>query len=1030
MPWKNSKRQVLIGWLAALLISNIPINILANPKNGNVVRGSAEIVQESAKKLSVSQHTDKAVINWQSFSIDADEHTHFAQPSSNSIALNRVTGNDPSAIFGRLSATGKLMLVNRNGILFGRDSRIDVNALVATTHDIRDDDFMAGHFNFNIPGNPLASVINEGSITAAEGGLIALVAPGVGNSGIISARLGRVALASTNSFTLDLYGDQLINFSVDSQVMEQVKAVDGTPLYSLVDNNGEIFTDGGSVLLSANAARDVVGSVINTTGIIQARSVGSQNGEIVLRGGDEGVVSVAGSLDVTGANGQGGRIQVTGEKVGLFSGANLDASGKSGGGTVLVGGDYRGGQGDPEKNEQYGIPMETESIPTAQFTYMAQNASIKADALSDGDGGKIIVWADDTAQVYGSLSARGGTDSGDGGFIETSGKIGLDVRGAPDASAANGVGGTWLLDPSNVVIRDMVTSNGSFSGGSPNVFTPSGDNSIVNTADIEAALNTGTSVHITTDGGGNQVGTLTVRDAIDKTAGGNADLKLHANSDLTVMNRITSTSGKLNLEASSESGDINVNAYIHTYFGDMSVSGNRNITVIDTNDATGSAYLDLGTNKTPANIDIRFGNSSKAQFSHDGSLVTFPSGGTELSRNFIGTAEVRITLRGLEAKYQNNAVTMKNDGPGNLWYRFRVENGIFGAQNGQDGIAEFVGFNTFTVGSTVDRRSYLSPYFEILYNSGGLIRKEIPTEKDTPAEVSNNITQTSTQTGSLLERDLVPIRTIRTSSGLIVTLYDYPKEGTPPIKLPEKVRRPVASTKVKRPETLPVVENADALLKETAARSAIKRKEIEDIFNTFGYSKGMQQLEKRGIQLNLLTEKDFLAVSEMISEARQQEQNIEIGKGTDVEAKKEQEDKGPVAIKMTTTKKSGLPDDKYLMSSTAEKAVKQLGVSATKTAVKSFLKSQADIKGSMGVDYADQMIETADQIIKNHSKNMYNYQSTVSEYLASELGVDEGEKIAEELGVTSNLETADQLRTKGWIGTIIDSIKNNLFGEK
>ena len=172
-------------------------------------------------------------------------------PSSTSVELDRVTGGlGPSQIFGSLSSNGHVFLVNPDGILFGPGSKIDTGGFLATTHDIANTDFMAGRYNFSIPGNPTASIVNQGTITAQTGGFAALVAPGVRNTGTITATLGTVALASGNGFTLDFYGDKLITLGVNDSIAATVKDVaTGQPLDTLVKNEGTLQANGGRVEL-------------------------------------------------------------------------------------------------------------------------------------------------------------------------------------------------------------------------------------------------------------------------------------------------------------------------------------------------------------------------------------------------------------------------------------------------------------------------------------------------------------------------------------------------------------------------------------------------------------------------------------------------------------------------------------------------------------------------------------------------------------------------------------------------------------
>ena len=210
----------------------------ANPQGGTVQAGSATIQQTSPSRLDIIQNSDKAVIDWRGFSIQQGERTNFQQPSSQSMILNRVTGGIPSQIMGQLTANGHVVLVNPNGILFGATAQVNVGSLTATTANISNANFMAGKLTFDQPSPTGGTVVNQGQITVQEGGLVALVAPGVANSGVITAHLGKVSLVSSNTFTLDLYGDQLIQFAVDGKVMSQVQGADGKPLSSLVDNSG------------------------------------------------------------------------------------------------------------------------------------------------------------------------------------------------------------------------------------------------------------------------------------------------------------------------------------------------------------------------------------------------------------------------------------------------------------------------------------------------------------------------------------------------------------------------------------------------------------------------------------------------------------------------------------------------------------------------------------------------------------------------------------------------------------------------
>ena len=285
---------------AALALAFYAAGAAANPQGGVVKAGSATIAPNGSR-LDVIQSSQRAVIDWRSFSIGAGGHVNFKQPSAASATLNRVTGPEMSAILGRLTANGTVFLVNPNGILIGPGAKIDVGGLVAATANISNENFMAGRYKFDEVVNRNAVIVNRGEITAHAGGLVALVAPGVENSGVIRAELGRVVLASGNRFTLDLFGDKLVTFAVDDKVAARLTDVDGRPLKAYVNQTGTIEADGGSILIAASAAKAVLDNVINTSGVVRATSFVQRGGEIVLHGGDEGVVRVAGVLDASDA---------------------------------------------------------------------------------------------------------------------------------------------------------------------------------------------------------------------------------------------------------------------------------------------------------------------------------------------------------------------------------------------------------------------------------------------------------------------------------------------------------------------------------------------------------------------------------------------------------------------------------------------------------------------------------------------------------------------------------------------------------
>ncbi|WP_141699225.1 two-partner secretion domain-containing protein, partial [Candidatus Thiosymbion oneisti] len=501
---KPGKRLDLpLAATAACIVVMLTAPIIgANPTGGVVVRGNAHIATQPGQ-VTIDQHSGKAVINWNGFSIEKGEVTQFDQPGRRSIALNRVVTDRPSRINGQLQANGNVWLINQNGVTIGRNGTVQAQGFLATTANIADDNFMAGRYQFDQP-SPNAKVINQGHISLGERGLGALVAPHARNDGVIEGQGSTVVIAGAETFAVDLYGDDLIHFETKSPVTHKPAGVE-----ALAANNGIIQVDGGRVLITAAAAEGIVDQAVQVGGKIHARSVSADGGEIVLDGGNHGTVAVTGVLDASSRNSRGGKIDIRGRKLRLGRKSLVKASGGAGGGDIRIGGD-RGGQG-PGRN--------------ADAVILAPEAQVIADATGFGDGGSIIVYGKETARIAGKLTARGGPHGGDGGFIETSAAGTIDIAAAQvDASAPSGNPGTWLIDPTDITI-DIAAA----------------------TAHV-AALEGGTNVAVTTAGTGTDVGNITVaaniRPALDtnpdpNTPNQTVTLTLTAHNDVTVNSGVT-----------------------------------------------------------------------------------------------------------------------------------------------------------------------------------------------------------------------------------------------------------------------------------------------------------------------------------------------------------------------------------------------------------------------------------------------------------------------------------------------------------
>ncbi|MCA8053468.1 two-partner secretion domain-containing protein [Burkholderia cepacia] len=292
----------------------------ALPTGGVIAEGQADIATSADNKtMSIHQHTDKLITNWQDFSVGGGERVSFKQPTNQSIALNRVIGANGSQIHGQLDANGRVFLVNPNGVMFGAGAQVNVGGLVASTQNLTDADFMAGRYRF--AGTSGQSVENAGTIAATEGGSVALLGARVSNTGVIRAQMGRVALGAGNAFNVNFDGNGLLNLQVEGGAVD-----------AQANNGGLLKADGGEVLMTARAAGDLLGSVVKNTGTIEAKGLSSRGGKITLDGGQ---VHVAGKLDASAqdASTTGGTVTTRGERVVVSRDVQVDtraASGKAG----------------------------------------------------------------------------------------------------------------------------------------------------------------------------------------------------------------------------------------------------------------------------------------------------------------------------------------------------------------------------------------------------------------------------------------------------------------------------------------------------------------------------------------------------------------------------------------------------------------------------------------------------------------------------------------------------------------------------
>ncbi len=494
----------------------------ANPQGGTVAAGSATINTPAPHTLTIDQFSNRLIINWQDFSIGAGETTRFVQPSSTAEALNRVITGNPSLLYGTLQANGRVFLINQNGIVVGKGGQIDTAGFAASTLDLSDAAFLAGK-SLHFSGNSPAAINNFGTI-AALGGDVFLIAQTVENSGQLRARAGTVGLAAGSDVILVPRGDERLsvlagNAKAPSAVgvnnvgrieaaAAELKAAGGN-LYALAINNGGVVRATGVVNENGHIELRANGANIQNSGALVANDANGGGGTVVVDGGHNptspSTVINSGDIEARGnATGtKGGEVEILGDHVGLFGNARVDVSGAAGGGTALIGGGLHGQ--DP-------------SVNNAERTYIDQNAVITADALSHGDGGQVIVWADNATAFYGNISARGGTRGGNAGFAEVSGRNMLIYDGSTDLLAPRGGMGTLLLDPGTITIatggNDKITAIELFTDkpGSSLTFDPARVVAALKGANLILQANSDININNSVNASGNSgSGTLTLQ---------------------------------------------------------------------------------------------------------------------------------------------------------------------------------------------------------------------------------------------------------------------------------------------------------------------------------------------------------------------------------------------------------------------------------------------------------------------------------------------------------------------------------------
>ncbi len=476
---------------------------LANPLGGAVSTGAASI-STSSNKTNVNQRSEDVVIDWSSFNIGSGQTTQFVQPNAQAIAVNRVGGANASQILGALDANGRVVLINGNGVLFGKGAQVNVGSLIATSTDGSDSDVLSG--KFTQAGKQNASVINNGAIAAASGGVVALVAPNVTNTGTVNAKLGTVALGAANKFTVDFTGDDLVSFAAQGDVNARASAI----------NSG--LLSGANVSMTAHAANGIATGIVNMSGIILAQGVQNVGGTIYLNAGN-GTLTTTGTLNAPGTTGggqietsghvanisghitagQGGQWKVDPEDLTIDSAAATTIDGALNGGTSVLeqttSGAANGTGNQTPGNGDIFIDSALSWRTSATLTLDAYRDIDINSSITAPDGGLILnaasaicagaavdigqfklqagAWEQNTASLPG-FSATDFTLSG-GSFLRVTGGDGSDTPyQIADVYGLQGIGSSEALLSASYVLANDIDASGTSGWNSGGGFAPIG----------------------------------------------------------------------------------------------------------------------------------------------------------------------------------------------------------------------------------------------------------------------------------------------------------------------------------------------------------------------------------------------------------------------------------------------------------------------------------------------------------------------------------------------------------------------------
>ena len=680
------------GFASGIALAAPPPLTAGTLPTGGVVSAGGAVIGSSGATMQIDQSTQRAVIDWTTFNVGSAATVRFIQPSASSATLNRVQDNNASQIAGRVTANGTVIISNPNGVLFTPTASVDVGALVATTHDISNADFMAGLSSYSRNG-ATGSVKNQGELRAALGGYIALMAPEVRNEGIIVAQAGTVVLAAGEMIRLDFDANNTL------------AGITATPsqIRALVENKQAVYAPGGLIVLSARAVGNLQGGVVQNSGTLSATSLSARGGRIVLDGDD--VQLAAGSRTEARGATQGGSIDIKAGSLDLAG--SVDAGGASGGAvSIQTSGDARVSASVAVQGlSGAGGEIRLQSGGTLSLT-----ADARAEASGTSQGGRIALSASGLVRIDGAtLDASSG--NGAGGALALDSATGIQLHNATLQADGDSAGGSISLaspshplndplapptTPPNVALSGATTASAGSRRGRGGLITLSGrDLLLEDTTTLSASGATGGGMVLV--GGGWQgsgslpqatsviMGEQVVIDASATDNGDGGTVVLW--SDVTNAASLTQAHGTIFARGGDHGGD----------GGRIETSGH----FIDVTGVQGSAAAPLGSAGEwlfdPTNITIGSGGNTAGAANNGSSLtassvsallnggtnvtITTYSGGGDLGNIFVdsavtkssGSANVTLTLRAANVIAINQNIT-HTGGTGKLNLVFDADN--------------------------------------------------------------------------------------------------------------------------------------------------------------------------------------------------------------------------------------------------------------------------------------------------------------------------------------------------------------------